>query len=140
MRSDQEEIIRRRRGCLSATFPGARARFSARRLQRRCRSRRARRDFLSTNLVCAFRTKPEPLFLRRIAPGFVIPPAGADVCFTEHANNVGGALVPRPGLILHQATKAKGLSVSLFGLRCSQPIRQVFRPVPLRRGFVRCSR
>ena len=75
-----------------------------------------------------------------VSPALVIPPAGADVCFAGHANNVGGALVPRPGFILHQATKAKGLSVTLFGLRCSQPIRQVFRPVLLRRGFVRCSR
>ena len=66
--------------------------------------------------------------------------AGADVCFAGHANNVGGALVPRPGFILHQATKAKVLSVSLFGLRCSQPIRQVFRLALLRRGFVRCSK
>jgi hypothetical protein len=35
------------------------------------------------------RAEPEPLFLRRVAveivaPAFVIPPAGADVCFAGH--------------------------------------------------------
>ena len=66
-----------------------------------------------------FRAEPEPLFLRRItvetvAPAFVIPAAGADVCFAGHTrNNVGGALVPRPDLNLHQATRAKDLSPSL---------------------------
>jgi hypothetical protein len=74
-----------------------------------------------------------------VSPALVIPPAGADVCFAGHANNVGGALVPRPGFILHQATKAKGLSVSLFGALLATHSAG-FRPVLLRRGFVRCSR
>src|SRR5215472_3838613 len=39
-----------------------------------------------------FRAEPEPLFLRRVAveilaPAFVIPPAGADVCFAGHSGN-----------------------------------------------------
>ena len=52
-----------------------------------------------------FRAKPEPLFLRRIAieavsPAFIIPTAGADVCFASHLlDNVGGASVPRPNLV-----------------------------------------
>ena len=61
-----------------------------------------------------FRTETEPSFLKRItiemlAPAFVIPPAGADVCVARHSKNVGGALVPRPEFILHQATKTKDL-------------------------------
>src|SRR5262245_3038309 len=40
--------------------------------------------------VKTFGAKPEPLSLRRIAvetvtPGFVVPPARADVCFAGHA-------------------------------------------------------
>src|SRR5690242_6273043 len=40
-----------------------------------------------------FRAEPEPLFLRRvavesIAPVFVIPPAGADVCFAGHRSSL----------------------------------------------------
>src|SRR5215831_19823115 len=62
-----------------------------------------------------FRAEPEPLFLRcvtikTVAPAFVIPAAGADVCFAGHmGNNVGGALVPRHGATVHQAAKATGL-------------------------------
>ena len=63
----------------------------------------------------------------------------AFVCFAWHANNVGGALVPRPGFILHQATKAKGPSLTLFGLRCLHPIREVFQRVLSRLDFVRCN-
>src|SRR5512133_3033686 len=67
----------------------------------------------------AFRAKPEPLFLRHvavesIAPAFVIPSAGADVCFAGHSgNNVGGALAPT-GFYSSSSNQGQGSVTSSF--------------------------
>ena len=79
-----------------------------------------------------FRAKPEPLFLWRVAveivaPAFVIPAAGADVCFAGHeANNVGGASVPRPNLVFVKQPRPRICHQVFSGCAASIPFFRSF--------------